>query len=124
MSEETKTTTPSTAPGEEQAVEKKAQVPAQTVKKAEDTGNNEEAATGGEGDADGEVDEVRNLLDTLAEDGDEEEEGGKNVDDDRSIFVGNVDFSTTAEELHDFFKDCGTLDKITIKTNAAGKPKG
>ncbi|KAF1764509.1 hypothetical protein GCK72_004457 [Caenorhabditis remanei] len=34
--------------------------------------------------------------------------------DSRSIFVGNVDYGTTVEGVHEHFKDCGEITRITI----------
>lgn len=43
----------------------------------------------------------------------------------RSIFVGNVDYSTTNDELKDFFKSCGTVNRVTINVDKwTGQPKG
>ncbi|KAH7821711.1 putative polyadenylate-binding protein 2 [Monocercomonoides exilis] len=42
----------------------------------------------------------------------------------RSIFIGNVDYSTTEEELGQLFLPYGAIAKITILTNKAGHPKG
>mmetsp|Transcript_1936 Transcript_1936/g.6942 ORF Transcript_1936/g.6942 Transcript_1936/m.6942 type:complete len:313 (+) Transcript_1936:1902-2840(+) len=45
--------------------------------------------------------------------------------DERSIYVGNVDYSTTAQELRDLFGDCGDINRITIPANKfTGHPKG
>lgn len=45
--------------------------------------------------------------------------------DNRSVFVGNVDFTATPEELQKFFNDCGTINRVTILTNKrTGNPKG
>lgn len=44
--------------------------------------------------------------------------------DDRSIFIGNVDYSTTAEELHRLFSAFGEINRITIRCNRAGHPIG
>lgn len=45
--------------------------------------------------------------------------------DSRSVFVGNVDFTTTPEELEKYFEPCGTVNRITIPTNKfTGNPKG
>jgi len=47
------------------------------------------------------------------------------VADSKSIYVGNVDYSTTAEELMEFFQSCGTVNRITIPCNKwSGHPKG
>ena len=93
--------------------------------KVEDTGANAVDDTNPESDGDdNDIDEVRKLLNSLNETEADEEGSQKSVDDDRSIFIGNVDYSSTVEELHEFFKTCGTIDKITIKTDSYGKPKG
>lgn len=45
--------------------------------------------------------------------------------DSRSVFVGNVDFTTTPEELEKYFEPCGVVNRITIPTNKfTGNPKG
>ena len=45
--------------------------------------------------------------------------------DSRSIFVGNVDYSTSTEELRNFFKECGAIERVTIPTDKFTKhPKG
>ncbi|KAL7125160.1 hypothetical protein ABFS83_14G097500 [Erythranthe nasuta] len=42
----------------------------------------------------------------------------------RSIFVGNVDYSCTPEEVQQHFQACGTVNRVTIRTNKYGQPKG
>jgi len=50
--------------------------------------------------------------------------GGPAVDA-RSIYVGSVDYSTTNDELKEFFKSCGTVNRVTIGTDKwSGQPKG
>jgi len=44
--------------------------------------------------------------------------------DSRSIFVGNVDYSCTPEEVQHYFQSCGTVNRVTIKTDKFGQPKG
>jgi len=41
------------------------------------------------------------------------------VDDshERSIFVRNVDFKATPEELKDHFKECGAINQVTLLTD-------
>lgn len=62
------------------------------------------------------------------EEKEQEEEKVKKDDEDRdnrSIFVGNVDYSTSTEELRKVFKECGLIERVTIPTdNFTGKPKG
>ncbi|OZC12896.1 hypothetical protein X798_00531 [Onchocerca flexuosa] len=45
--------------------------------------------------------------------------------DSRSIYVGNVDYYSTAEELKAHFYGCGSVKRVTILTNKfTGHPKG
>ncbi|XP_055810974.1 polyadenylate-binding protein 2-like [Solanum dulcamara] len=44
--------------------------------------------------------------------------------DSRSIFVGNVDYSCTPEEVQQHFQACGTVNRVTILTDKFGQPKG
>ena len=44
--------------------------------------------------------------------------------DSRSIFVGNVDYSCTPEEVQLHFQSCGTVNRVTIRTDKFGQPKG
>ncbi|EFN56029.1 hypothetical protein CHLNCDRAFT_13079, partial [Chlorella variabilis] len=57
--------------------------------------------------------------------------GGPSVDaaakeeaDSRSVYVGNVDYSCTPEELQMHFQSCGTVNRVTILTDKMGNPKG
>lgn len=43
----------------------------------------------------------------------------------RSVYVGNVDYSTTAEELAAHFQGCGSIVRVTINCDKySGAPKG
>lgn len=45
--------------------------------------------------------------------------------DSRSIYVGNVDYATTPEELQAHFATCGNINRITILCDKfTGHPKG
>lgn len=44
--------------------------------------------------------------------------------DSRSVFVGNVDYSCTPEEVQQHFQSCGTVNRVTIRTDKYGQPKG
>ncbi|KAJ1654092.1 hypothetical protein IWQ61_005920 [Dispira simplex] len=45
--------------------------------------------------------------------------------DSRSVYVGNVDYSTTPEELQAHFQSCGLINRVTILCNKlTGHPKG
>lgn len=53
--------------------------------------------------------------------------GGINTEaqDARSIYIGNVDYAATPEELHAHFQSCGTINRITILCDKfTGHPKG
>merc|ERR1711878_21432 len=43
----------------------------------------------------------------------------------RSVYVGNVDYGATAEELEQHFHGCGSINRVTILCNKYdGNPKG
>ncbi|KAJ3332717.1 cytoplasmic RNA-binding protein [Blyttiomyces sp. JEL0837] len=43
----------------------------------------------------------------------------------RSIYVGNVDYSSTPEEIQAHFQSCGTINRVTILCDKwTGQPKG
>lgn len=44
--------------------------------------------------------------------------------DSRSVYVGNVDYACTPEELQQHFAQCGTVNRVTILTDKFGNPKG
>jgi polyadenylate-binding protein 2 len=45
--------------------------------------------------------------------------------DKRSVYVGQVDYGATPEELQEHFKSCGTINRITILVDKwTGSPKG
>lgn len=45
--------------------------------------------------------------------------------DGRSVYVGQVDYAATPEELQAHFADCGIINRVTIMCNkATGQPKG
>ncbi|CAM8992088.1 unnamed protein product [Rhodiola kirilowii] len=44
--------------------------------------------------------------------------------DSRSVFVGNVDYGCTPEEVQQHFQACGTVNRVTILTDKFGQPKG
>ena len=59
-------------------------------------------------------------------DEDEDLAGGETLESDkRSVYVGQVDYGATPEELQDHFKSCGTINRITILVDKwTGSPKG
>ena len=43
----------------------------------------------------------------------------------RSIFVGNVDYSASPEDLQAHFQSCGSINRVTILLDKfTGQPKG
>lgn len=45
--------------------------------------------------------------------------------DGRSVFVGNVDYGASPEEIQDHFKECGSINRVTILLDKhTGHPKG
>eukprot|EP01018_Ginkgo_biloba_P017968 Gb_10798 [translate_table: standard] len=56
--------------------------------------------------------------------GSEASHANKEEADARSIFVGNVDYSCTPEEVQQHFQSCGTVNRVTILTDRHGHPKG
>jgi polyadenylate-binding protein 2 len=45
--------------------------------------------------------------------------------DNRSIFVGNVDYSASPEEIQSHFQSCGSINRVTILLDKfTGQPKG
>ncbi|XP_027367021.1 polyadenylate-binding protein 1-like [Abrus precatorius] len=44
--------------------------------------------------------------------------------DSRSIYVGNVDYACTSEEIRRHFQGCGAVNRVTILTTISGQPKG
>lgn len=45
--------------------------------------------------------------------------------DSRSVYIGNVDYASTPEELQQHFQSCGVINRITIICDKfSGHPKG
>lgn len=54
-----------------------------------------------------------------------ETEEDKSQADNRSVYVGNVDYSATPEEIQGHFQACGTINRVTILCDKfTGHPKG
>ena len=52
-------------------------------------------------------------------------ESTKDDVDSRSIFVGNVDYSASPEEIQAHFQSCGSINRVTILLDKfTGQPKG
>merc|ERR1719164_416949 len=68
-----------------------------------------------------EAEKLKKLTDVV----DGEEDGDDGEVDKRSIYVGNVDYGSTPEELQEHFKSCGSINRITILVDKfSGHPKG
>ena len=48
----------------------------------------------------------------------------KEETDARSVYVGNVDYLCTHEEVQEHFQSCGIVNRVTILTDKFGRPKG
>jgi len=44
--------------------------------------------------------------------------------DEKSIYIGQVDYEATPEELQEHFQGCGIINRITILCDKLGQPKG
>jgi len=69
-----------------------------------------------------EAEKLKKLTETVEEtsDGLDREEVDK-----RSVYVGQVDYGSTPEELQEHFKSCGSINRITILVDKyTGQPKG
>lgn len=65
--------------------------------------------------------EMQASLDNQAEHNQE----SKSDVDSRSIFVGNVDYSASPEEIQAHFQSCGSINRVTILLDKfTGQPKG
>ncbi|CAA7027179.1 unnamed protein product [Microthlaspi erraticum] len=51
-------------------------------------------------------------------------QAGKEEVDARSVYVGNVDYACTPEEVQLHFQTCGTVNRVTILMDKFGQPKG
>merc|ERR1719189_2111398 len=99
----------------------------------------EVAAAGTAGEfsaADAEIEEMQKKVQEMEEEAeklkkltDSVEETADTIDreevDKRSVYVGNVDYGSTPEELQEHFKSCGQINRITILVDKyTGSPKG
>jgi len=109
----------------------------QTPTKGSNSNNIEKSFT--EEDTDAEIEAMRRRVKEMEEEAAKIEAMQSNVEktlkpqqvtngpsvDARSIYVGNVDYSTSPEELQEFFQSCGTVSRITILCDKyTGHPKG
>lgn len=67
---------------------------------------------------------LREMQATLDSQSQELSESKEDVDS-RSIFVGNVDYSASPEEIQAHFQSCGSINRVTILLDKfTGQPKG
>jgi polyadenylate-binding protein 2 len=67
---------------------------------------------------------LREMQATLEERGNDLSEDKSDVDS-RSIFVGNVDYSVSPEEIQAHFQQVGSINRVTILLDKfTGQPKG
>lgn len=77
-----------------------------------------------------EAEKLRKIQEQVAEEmhgeaGDEGEgEGEENELDARSVYVGQVEYKATPEELQEHFAECGTVNRVTILCDKMRNPKG
>ncbi|KAK9774506.1 putative RRM domain-containing protein [Seiridium cardinale] len=68
---------------------------------------------------------LREMQASLEERGNDLSHDDKNDIDSRSIFVGNVDYSVSPEEIQAHFQECGSINRVTILLDKfTGQPKG
>lgn len=71
-----------------------------------------------------EADKLRAMQESLEHQQQQLSEDKEDVDS-RSIFVGNVDYSASPEEIQAHFQSCGSINRVTILLDKfTGQPKG
>merc|ERR1711862_1058790 len=66
---------------------------------------------------DNEANQLQSLSERIANDtAVADHDGGETSEevDRRSVYVGQVDYGATPEELHEHFKNCGPINRVTI----------
>jgi len=67
---------------------------------------------------------LRQMQDNLDEQSNELRENKEDIDA-RSVFVGNVDYGASPEEIQSHFQTCGSINRVTILLDKfTGHPKG
>jgi polyadenylate-binding protein 2 len=67
---------------------------------------------------------LREMQATLDQQSNDLREDKEDIDN-RSIFVGNVDYSASPEEIQAHFQSCGSINRVTILLDKfTGHPKG
>eukprot|EP01038_Epipyxis_sp_PR26KG_P009403 gene9403-12664_t len=97
--------------------------------------NNNDSFYGNDGDADAEPEEINKRVQEMEQELDKLTKMQQQVDrqitsasdriDENSIYVGQVDYEATPEELRAHFSPCGTINRITIMCDKiTGQAKG
>lgn len=67
---------------------------------------------------------LREMQSTLDQQSESLQENKEDIDA-RSIFVGNVDYGASPEEIQAHFQSCGSINRVTILLDKfTGQPKG
>lgn len=67
---------------------------------------------------------LREMQETLDQQSEGLQENKEDIDA-RSIFVGNVDYGASPEEIQAHFQSCGSINRVTILLDKfSGQPKG
>jgi polyadenylate-binding protein 2 len=67
---------------------------------------------------------LREMQSTLEQQSNDLREDKEDIDS-RSIFVGNVDYEVSPEEIQNHFQPCGSINRVTILLDKfTGHPKG
>jgi polyadenylate-binding protein 2 len=71
-----------------------------------------------------EAEKLRQMQSTTTATPSESTEAKEDIDS-RSVYIGNVDYSTTPEDIQSHFSSCGTINRVTIICDKhTGNPKG
>ncbi|OAA53378.1 rnp domain containing protein [Niveomyces insectorum RCEF 264] len=99
----------------------------ESLEKSFDVGNDEEEISAMKrrvAEMEEEAAKLREMQKDLDQQSQELTENKEDVDS-RSIFVGNVDYSASPEEIQAHFQSCGSINRVTILLDKfTGQPKG
>ncbi|KAG6359318.1 hypothetical protein INS49_012839 [Diaporthe citri] len=105
----------------------KSEQPVQETRPAEEEGNEEEEISAMKrrvAEMEEEAAKLREMQASLDNQAENAQESKTDVDS-RSIFVGNVDYSASPEEIQAHFQSCGSINRVTILLDKfTGQPKG
>jgi len=101
--------------------------PEEDMMAGEDDGNDEEEIAAMKrrvAEMEEEATKLREMQATLDRENNDLREDKEDIDS-RSIFVGNVDYSSSPEEIQAHFQSCGSINRVTILLDKfTGTPKG